>query len=125
MFELDELGEMAWVPLALLAAVMAWRSRSALLAGFAGTRRLQAWRDGQAGLPGTWIANRAGPVIRWAQGAGRSGGLPSGNQSFDNYRDDALRKLEEEQREFRSFLARLQQARDRSEFDAFMAERAR
>jgi len=64
-------------------------------------------------------------VIRWVQGAGRSSGPPSGNQSFDNYRDDALRKLEEEQREFRAFLARLHQARDQSEFDAFMTERAR
>jgi hypothetical protein len=125
MIELDELGEMAWVPLALLAAVTAWRSRSAVLAGFAGGGRLQARRDGQAGLPGNWISNRVGPVIQWIQGAGRSSRSPSGNQSFDSYRDDAFRKFEEEQREFRAFLARLQQARDRSEFDAFMAERAR
>ena len=119
MFELDELGELAWVPVVLLAAVMAWRSRSALLAGLGGSGRL-ALRGAQAGLPGNWIT---GPVaaFRWALGIRQT----SGNGSFDVYRDDALRRLEDEQREFRAFLARLHQARDRSEFDAYMAERAR
>ncbi len=125
MIELDELGEMAWVPLALLAAVMAWRSRSAMLAGLAGSGRLLAWRDSAASAPGSWVLVQVGSALQWMQGIWRNSGAPSGNQSFDSYRDDALRKLKEEQREFRAFLAQLQQARDRSEFSAFMAERAR
>jgi hypothetical protein len=125
MIELDELGEMAWVPLALLAAVMAWRSRSAVLASLAGGGRLQAWRDGAASAPGSWVLVQAGSALQWMWSIRRNGGPPSGNQSFDSYRDDALRKLKEEQREFRAFLAQLHQSRDRSEFDAFMAERAR
>jgi hypothetical protein len=31
--------------------------------------------------------------------------------------------MEDEQREFRDFLARLRQAKDKAEFDQFMAER--
>jgi hypothetical protein len=47
----------------------------------------------------------------------------SGNHAFDDYRAETLKRLEEEQREFKDFLARLRFARDRSEFDQFMAER--
>jgi len=47
----------------------------------------------------------------------------SGNRAFDEYRTETLRRLEEEQREFREFLQRLRMAKDKSEFDQFMAER--
>ncbi len=50
-------------------------------------------------------------------------GSSSGNRAFDEYRADTLRRLEEEQREFREFLQRLRMAKDKSEFDQFMAER--
>jgi hypothetical protein len=47
----------------------------------------------------------------------------SGNQAFDEYRAATLRRVEEEQREFREFLSRLRMAKDKAEFDQFMAER--
>ena len=47
----------------------------------------------------------------------------SGNRAFDEYRSETLRRLEDEQREFKEFLERLRFAKDRSEFDQFMAER--
>ena len=47
----------------------------------------------------------------------------SGNRAFDDYRADTLRRLEEEQREFKEFLERLRFAKDRAEFDQFMAQR--
>jgi Protein of unknown function (DUF2852) len=47
----------------------------------------------------------------------------SGNRAFDEYKADTLRRLEDEQREFREFLQRLRFARDRAEFDQFMSER--
>jgi hypothetical protein len=47
----------------------------------------------------------------------------SGNRAFDEYRSDTLRRLEEEQTEFREFLQRLRMAKDKAEFDQFMAER--
>jgi hypothetical protein len=47
----------------------------------------------------------------------------SGNRAFDDYRTETLKRLEEEQREFRDFLDRLRFAKDKTEFDQFMAER--
>jgi Protein of unknown function (DUF2852) len=47
----------------------------------------------------------------------------SGNRAFDEYRQETLRRLEEEQREFQEFLTRLRRAKDKAEFDQFMAER--
>jgi len=47
----------------------------------------------------------------------------SGNRAFDDYRQETLRRLEDEQREFKEFLERLRFAKDRQEFDQFMAER--
>jgi hypothetical protein len=49
----------------------------------------------------------------------------SGNRAFDEYRAETLRRLEEEQREFMEFLNRLRHAKDKAEFDQFMAERRR
>ena len=47
----------------------------------------------------------------------------SGNHAFDEYRTETLRRLEDEQREFRDFLDRLRFAKDKQEFDQFMADR--
>ena len=47
----------------------------------------------------------------------------SGNRAFDDYRAETLRRLEDEQREFKEFLKRLRVARDRAEFDQFMNDR--
>ena len=47
----------------------------------------------------------------------------SGNRAFDEYRVETLRRLEEEQQEFQEFLAQLRMAKDKAEFDQFMADR--
>ena len=47
----------------------------------------------------------------------------SGNQAFDEYRTTTLQRLEEEQRDFGGFLSRLRTAKDKAEFDQFMAGR--
>ena len=55
--------------------------------------------------------------------AGFGFGPPSsGNRAFDEYRMETLRRLEEEQTEFRDFLDRLRHAKDKEEFDQFMAQ---
>jgi hypothetical protein len=46
----------------------------------------------------------------------------SGNRAFDEYRMETLRRLEEEQTEFRDFLDRLRHAKDKEEFDQFMSQ---
>ncbi|MEL6960993.1 MAG: DUF2852 domain-containing protein [Pseudomonadota bacterium] len=48
----------------------------------------------------------------------------SGNASFDAYRSDMLARLEQEQDNFEGFLRRLRQAKDQSEFESFLDERA-
>lgn len=48
----------------------------------------------------------------------------SGNSAFDAYKDDTLRRLEDEQQNFEAFLQRLRDAKDKSEFDDFMEDRA-
>jgi hypothetical protein len=54
----------------------------------------------------------------------------TGNAAFDDYRRAEIdrleaerRKLDDEAREFRSFVEELKRAKDREEFDAFMAKR--
>ncbi len=64
----------------------------------------------------------------WAAEWGRSDRTAfraSGNAAFDSYKAETLRRLEEEQEAFESFLQRLRQAKDKSEFDSFMDDRAR
>jgi len=54
---------------------------------------------------------------------GRYDAPTSGNRAFDEYRTEPLKRLEEEQSEFKQFLDRLRHAKDKAEFDQFMAER--
>jgi Protein of unknown function (DUF2852) len=49
----------------------------------------------------------------------------TGNTSFDAYRTEVLKRLEDEQKTFVSFLDRLRDAKDKSEFDNFMDDRAK
>jgi hypothetical protein len=49
---------------------------------------------------------------------------PSNNRAFDDYRAETLRRLEDEQREFKEFLERLRLAKDRAELDRFLKERS-
>lgn len=58
---------------------------------------------------------------RW----GRQAFQPTGNVAFDAYREETLKRLEEEQTAFESFMERLRRAKDQAEFDQFMDERRR
>lgn len=48
----------------------------------------------------------------------------TGNMAFDSYKEETLRRLEEEQSNFEAFLERLREAKDKAEFDQFMDDRA-
>ena len=58
-----------------------------------------------------------------AKSAARPHRQSSGNAAFDEYRAETLRRLEEEQAAFDEYVEKLRQARDREEFERFMAER--
>ena len=78
--------------------------------------------QGQGGEGGGWHSC----VPPWANWGGNQARPPAtGNHAFDEYRAETLRRLEEEQVEFSSFLERLRFAKDKAEFDQFMAERRR
>ncbi len=116
--KLDEWGKPAWLALLVLAFLTGWPLGLAVLAYLVGSGRLKAWR---AEMPGTWFNLRGVEPGRVWQGRGAT----SGNRAFDAYRAETLRRLEEEQEEFKAYLDRLRQARDKAEFDEFMAERRR
>jgi len=65
-----------------------------------------------------------------SRGPGFGGFASTGNAAFDDYRRSELerleeerRKLDEEARDFRNFVEELKRAKDREEFDAYMAKR--
>ncbi len=47
----------------------------------------------------------------------------TGNAAFDAYRSETLKRLEDEREAFTSFLDQLRAAKDKAEFDQFMAAR--
>jgi hypothetical protein len=53
----------------------------------------------------------------------RRGMERTGNTAFDSYREETLKRLEEERDAFLSFLDQLRAAKDRAEFDQFMSSR--
>jgi len=49
--------------------------------------------------------------------------FPDGPSAFEEYRAETLRRLDQEQQEFHDFVGRLRDAKDKAEFDRFVAER--
>jgi hypothetical protein len=126
---IDEFGKPAWIGLIVLGFWAFWPLGLAILAytiwsgrmgcGFHGHDRWQHKME-RMQRKMDWTRSR----MSGGSGGGSAWGYPSsGNRAFDDYRTETLRRLEEEQREFRDFLDRLRAAKDKAEFDQFMAER--
>ena len=117
---LDDRGRKAWIAAMILGFIFAWPVGLGLLGYMIWSKRMfgrntcgmsrhhdnhdqmhQHWRD-------------MGRAMR-----------PSGNTAFDTYKADTIRRLQEEQEAFEAFLQRLRVAKDKSEFDTFMADRAK
>ncbi len=109
--KMDEVGRPAWFAAVLLGFWVFWPVGLAVLGYLAWTGRLGAMRHEARGQ---WHNMRRQAGKRFNA---------SGNEAFDEYRADTLRRLEEEQKEFVAYLDRLRKARDKSEFDQFMSER--
>lgn len=109
---LDERGKSAWIAAMILAFVFVWPVGLALLAYMIWSKRMfnRSCRHSQTHSRSAW-----------------GGGVyaSSGNTAFDAYKAETLRRLEEEQAAFEGFLQRLRDAKDKSEFDAFMDDRAK
>ena len=99
---MDEFGRPAWVLATVAAFWMFWPLGLAVLAYLAWTGRLKTMTAGGMGEAMSGAMSGAGQWfnLRGDQGAGH-GGRSSGNKAFDDYRAETLRRLEEEQREFK------------------------
>jgi hypothetical protein len=131
---LNEMPRPVWIAVMVLAFVWHWPIGLAILAYLVGSGRIGRGAYG----PGRWYntpgsdqgaTNRCGPSWgkwgNWGPQATAPAQPPSGNRAFDDYRTETLRRLEEEQKEFVEYLERLRQAKDKAEFDQFMADRRR
>ena len=122
---LDDYGQPAWLAVMILGFVLFWPVGLAILAYLIWSGRMTCgWRGGRS----RWQSKFANTVERARsrvedEVTSFSSGFSSGNKAFDEYRSATLKRLEEEEREFRAFLDRLRQAKDKSEFDEFMTQR--
>jgi hypothetical protein len=106
---LDSKGKGAWIAAMVLGFVFFWPVGLALLF-------YMIWSKQMFGQK----CSRRSNVARHGFNAMKS----SGNSAFDAYKADTLRRLEEEQDRFETFLQRLRDAKDKAEFDQFMEDRA-
>lgn len=106
---LDERGRGAWIAAMVLGFILFWPIGLALLA-------YMIW--------GKQMFGKSCKTNRMHRDYG-SLRAPSGNLAFDSYKAETLKRLEDEQSAFQEFLDRLRRAKDQTEFDAFMDERAR
>jgi hypothetical protein len=126
---LDDIGKPAWIGLMVVSFIMFWPLGLVILGYLVGSGRMACWAHGNGDrwqrrmqrMQRRMERMQAG-AERWGRGGYRAS---SGNRAFDEYRAETLRRLEEEQREFIEFLDRLRHAKDKAEFDQFMAERGR
>ena len=102
---LDERGRPARIALAVIGFVVFWPIGLALLAYIIWSKRMRCNRWGQNHL-------------HRRHGMGRTG-----NTAFDSYREETLKRLEEERDAFLGFLEQLRAAKDRAEFDQFISSR--
>ena len=128
--KLDELELPAWIALMILGFVLWWPLGLVILAFLiwsgrmgCGNRHAMARWQGRMERMQEKMDRMRGRMER--MGGSDWWGYPrsSGNRAFDDYRAETLQRLEEEEREFREFLARLRAAKDKTEFDQFMADR--
>lgn len=143
---LDSLGRPAWIAAMVLGFVLFWPVGLALLAYMIFSGRMGCRQNGNSAamfghsMAGNWGGNAqiwennmglmqekfarwGGCRNGWRNRDARSGFAPTGNRAFDEYRAETIRRLEDEAGEFRDFLERLRHAKDKAEFDQFMADR--
>ncbi|TRW97500.1 DUF2852 domain-containing protein [Paracoccus sp. M683] len=100
---LDERGRPAWIVAMILGFVIFWPVGLAILGYIIWSKRMFG------------CSNRSQRSRYFA--------APTGNMAFDAYRDETLKRLEDEHREFLNFLQKLREAKDKAEFDQFMDQR--
>jgi hypothetical protein len=121
--KLDDLGKPAWIAVMVVGFILFWPIGLAILAYLIWSGRMGCgMKHGFSRGAGHWH-NSDRSARRRARQRWRESRHSSGNSAFDEYREDMMRRLEEEQKEFQDFLERLRHAKDKAEFDQFMQER--
>lgn len=105
---LDQKGKGAWIAAMVLGFIFIWPIGLALLMYMIWSKRMFSKSCRRGGVHHATYAMKS-----------------SGNNAFDAYKAETLRRLEEEQDSFEAFLQRLRDAKDKAEFDQFMDERAK
>lgn len=105
--KLDEYGMPAWLATMVLGFIVFVPIGLVILGYMLWSGRMGCWGKGKS-----------------HRGWRRRHGGGTGNAAFDEYREQTLRRLEEERDEFKAFLDRLRHAKDKAEFDQFMRERS-
>ncbi|MBK4215854.1 DUF2852 domain-containing protein [Paracoccus caeni] len=103
---LDERGRPAWIVAMILGFVFFWPVGLALLA-------YMIW------------SNRMFSCSKNRYKSHRNVSRSTGNTAFDAYREETLKRLEDEHNEFMGFLHKLRDAKDKAEFDQFMDQRGK
>jgi len=109
---LDHKGKGAWIAAMVLGFILFWPVGLALLFYMIWSNRMSCSHRGKHRGHG-------------CRHNGKSSFRSSGNTAFDAYKDETLKRLEDEQEAFQSFLEQLRAAKDKTEFDAFMDDRAK
>ena len=134
--KVDDLGQAAWIAVMVLGFVLFWPAGLAILAYLIWSGRMGCARNGGWSSRFERKMQRfTDKMDRWGGNGGNGDGMgersrsyaagfaPSGNRAFDDYREMTMKRLEEEFGEFRSFLDKLREAKDKQEFEQFMNDR--
>ncbi len=107
---------LVWLLWAIVWAVslLFWPMALLIVGGLVLRRQMRLWQ--RATIAPADVQHGSGPVAARGNDAFRD----ARNGAFEGYRQETLRRLDEEQGKFREFLQRLRRSRDKKEFDAFM-----
>lgn len=111
---LDERGKKAWIAAMVVSFIVFWPVGLAFLAYMIWSKRM--FNRSHCGHRSERRARHMAYARAYSS---------SGNSAFDSYKAEMLQRLESEQTAFETFLQRLRDAKDKSEFDAFMDDRAK
>ncbi len=100
---LDERGKFAWLATMVLGFILFWPVGLAILGYLIWSKRMFCSKRNHS-----------------ARGSSHLFAQTTGNSAFDAYRDETLKRLEDEHRQFVDFLQKLREAKDKAEFDEFM-----
>lgn len=131
---MDGYGRTGWIMAMILGFIVFWPIGLAILffmiwSGRMGCSYNAAWNEHRQARWERKMDRMQEKMDRWNAFRQRLWGqaaqsfTPSGNRAFDEYRSETIRRLEDEAREFKDFLDRLRHAKDKAEFEQFMADR--